>query len=532
LSRLTSELQDSVMKTRMQPIGHAWNKLPRLVRDLQHELGKQIELDMQGAETELDRQVLELIRDPLTHIVRNAADHGLEGAEARIAAGKSPVGRVSLKAFHEGGHVIIEISDDGRGLDVARIKAKAIAQNLTTEAEAASMTDAQIQRFVFMPGFSTAAAVTSVSGRGVGMDVVKTNIERISGAIELRSVLGRGTILTIRIPLTLAIVPGLIVGVGGQRFVLPQLGVVELVRAREHGGPGASVGGASAGGASVGGGGSAIEIGRIGGAAVLRLRERLLPLIDLAALLGLRTRRGDGEQTVAVIRAGSAMFGAIVDEVFDTEEIVVKPVAPVLRNLTVFGGNTILGDGSVTMILDPSGIARSIGLSGGGLQEGEGDSIPVEAEKTTRVLLFLADGETKAVALDAVARMEVFPAETIERSGGALLVQYRGRLMPLVALARRGETEQPVLVFEEGDRRVGLLVSGIVDIVDTELVVEPSRAREGVVGIAVIAGKATEIIDHGWWLARSGGGVEGGDLAGAAVEGGAEWPGGASRVAA
>ncbi len=491
LSRLTSELQDNVMKTRMQPIGHAWNKLPRLVRDLQHELGKQIELDLHGAETELDRQVLEQIRDPLTHIVRNAADHGLETADARIAAGKSPIGRISLNAFHEGGHVIIEVSDDGRGLDIARIKAKAIAQNLTTEQDAVGLTDAQIQRFVFMPGFSTAAAITSVSGRGVGMDVVKTNIERISGAVELRSTFGFGTTLTIRIPLTLAIVPGLIVAAGGERFVLPQLGVVELVRAREHG-------------TTRHEGDNTIEIGRIGGAAVLRLRERLLPLVDLAELLGLRIeRQHDRQQIVAVIKAGSAMFGVIVDEVFDTEEIVVKPVAPILRHLTIFGGNTILGDGSVTMILDPSGIARAIGFSGNANVAEHAPAVG-QIEERTPVLLFLADDETKAVTLDAVARMEVFPANKIERSGGITMVQYRGQLMPLVAIANgSSEHEQPVLVFEEADRRVGLMVSGIVDIVEGELAIELGGSREGVIGTAVIAGKATEVIDHGWWLAQA-----------------------------
>ncbi len=484
LSRLTSELQDSVMKTRMQPIGQAWNKLPRLIRELTHDLGKQIELDLQGADTELDRQVLEQIRDPLTHIVRNAADHGLETSDVRIKAGKSAAGRITLKAFHEGGHVIIEVSDDGRGLDLARIRAKAIAQNLATEQEIASMTDAQIQRFVFMPGFSTAAAVTSVSGRGVGMDVVKTNIERISGDIELRSVAGEGTVLAIRIPLTLAIVPGLIVAAAGQRFVMPQLGVVELVR--------------------VGNRGSAIEIGRIGGAEILKLRDRLLPMVDLASLLELRAERStDAEHIVAVMQAGGTMFGIIVDEVFDTEEIVVKPMAPLLRHLTIFGGNTILGDGSVAMILDPSGIARTIGFSGGS-QITEAPVAAATGARRTPVLLFQADEEIKAVALDAVARMELFPCSAVEHCGGVAMVQYRQQLMPLVSVASRfGEHRHPVLVFEDGGRRIGLMVSGIVDIVDIELTIELGSGRPGVIGTAVIAGKATEVIDHSWWLAKA-----------------------------
>ena len=485
LSRLTSELQDNVMKTRMQPIGHAWNKLPRLIRDLQHDLGKQIELDLQGADTELDRQVLEQIRDPLTHIVRNAADHGLESGEARIKAGKSPVGRISLKAYHEGGHVIIEVSDDGRGLDIARIKAKAISQNLATEQEVAGMTEAQVQRFIFMPGFSTAAAVTSVSGRGVGMDVVKTNIERISGAVELRSVAGRGTTLTIRIPLTLAIVPGLIVAAGGQRFVVPQLGVVELVRVGD------------------GRTGNAIEIGRIGGNEVLRLRDRLLPLVDLSSLLELPARREAGsDRVVAVMQAGGAMFGMVVDEVFDTEEIVVKPVAPLLRHLTIFGGNTILGDGSVTMILDPSGIARAIGFSGS--SQVVETAVSANTDQRTPMLLFKADDEIKAVALDVVARMEIFSNGAIESCGGVKMIQYRGQLMPLVSMVRNDpEGDQPVLVFENGNRRVGLMVTGIVDIVDSELEIELGGAHDGIIGTAVIAGRATEVIDHGWWLAKA-----------------------------
>ncbi len=233
LSQITSDLQEGVMKTRMQPVGAAWNKLPRLVRDLGHDLGKRIDLVMTGAETELDRQVLELIRDPLTHMVRNSADHGLEDAATRRAAGKAEAGRISLTAFHEGGHIVIEIADDGRGLDLARIRAKAATQGLASQAELDAMPEAQLSRFIFHPGFSTAAQVTAVSGRGVGMDVVKTNIERIGGTIDLKSAPGQGSTFTIKIPLTLAIVSALIVAVAGQRFAIPQLSVVELVHARE-----------------------------------------------------------------------------------------------------------------------------------------------------------------------------------------------------------------------------------------------------------------------------------------------------------
>ena len=345
LSQITSDLQEGVMKTRMQPIGHAWNKLPRLVRDLAHELDKRIELKLLGADTELDRQVLELIKDPLTHMVRNSADHGLETSAERRAAGKPETGHITLNAFHEGGHIIIEIGDDGRGLAVDRIRAKALANGLASELELAGMSDAQIQRFIFRPGFSTAAAVTAISGRGVGMDVVKTNIERIGGTIDLRSVQGAGSTFTIKIPLTLAIVSALIVEAGGERFAIPQISVMELVRA---------------------GGRSGTSIEKLNETPVLRLRDRLLPLVSLAGLLRLAPAPAQSGEYIVVAQVGAEVLGIIVDRVFDTEEIVVKPVAPILRHITMFSGNTILGDGSVIMILDPNGIARASGILGGG----------------------------------------------------------------------------------------------------------------------------------------------------------------------
>ncbi|MBV8456635.1 MAG: chemotaxis protein CheA, partial [Acetobacteraceae bacterium] len=347
LSHLTSGLQEGVMKTRMRPIGRAWNKLPRLVRDLGHELGKSIELVMRGAETELDRQVLELIRDPLVHMVRNSADHGLEPPEERRARGKPETGRITLNAFHEGGHIIIEVSDDGRGLPVERIRAKAVARGLASEAELASMSDSQIQEFIFQPGFSTAAQVTSVSGRGVGMDVVKTNIELIRGAIALDSVPGEGTRFAIKIPLTLAIVSALIVEAGREQFAMRQISVVELVRPGCNGSDGEG----------------AIE--HIKNTPVLRLRDQLLPLVGLAGLLGLEDQRETEAEppTIVVTQAGHGLLGIVVDRVFDPEKIVVKPVAPILRNITMFGGSTILGDGAVIMILDPNGIARASGVA-------------------------------------------------------------------------------------------------------------------------------------------------------------------------
>ena len=491
LSHITSDLQEGVMKTRMQPIGNAWNKLPRLVRDLSLELGKKIELEMRGAETELDRQVLELIKDPLTHMVRNSGDHGLEDAAGRRAAGKPETGRILLNAYHEGGHIIIEVGDDGRGLALDRIRAKVLSQGLATEAELAAMGEREVQRFIFHAGFSTAAAITAVSGRGVGMDVVKTNVEKIGGTIDLSSREGHGTTFTIKIPLTLAIVAALIVEAGGERFAIPQIGVVELVR----------VGGA---------GGARIE--RIKDTPVLRLREQLLPLVSLPQLLRLEDAPSE-EGFVVITQVGPNVFGIIVDRVFDTEEIVVKPVAPILRHVTMFGGNTILGDGSVIMILDPNGIARSTGVVAGRAAEQTRTAAQtgMRSDAATALLLFAAGGGApKAVPLGVVARLEDIPTERIEMAGGQPVVQYRGQLMPLVPLHEAwvpGEpgSRQSVLVFNDRERAMGLMVDSILDVVEDRLRVESGQGRPGWLGTAVIAGKATEVLDCAWWLRRGAG---------------------------
>jgi two-component system chemotaxis sensor kinase CheA len=495
LSHITSELQEGVMKTRMQPIGNAWAKLPRLVRDLANELGKRIDLEMRGADTELDRQVLELIKDPLTHMVRNSGDHGLEGPADRRAAGKPETGRILLNAYHQGGHIIIEIGDDGRGLPVEKIRAKVLAQGLTTEAELAQMNEHDVLRFIFRPGFSTAQQITSVSGRGVGMDVVKTNIERIGGTIELRSKEGRGTTFTIKIPLTLAIVSALIVQAGGERFAIPQIGVVELVRVGdEHEGN--------------------TRIEMIKDAPVLRLRDRLLPLVSLSSLLRLREAPVGGlKGYVVVMQVGANVFGIVVDRVFDTEEIVVKPVAPILRHITMFSGNTILGDGSVIMILDPNGVARGAGITAEGRAEDQQTvsvTAGIRSDSSTSLLLFRAGDQTpKAVPLGLVARLEDIPVERIEMSGGTPVVQYRGQLMPMVPIAGHWEApasgRQAVLVFTEGQRSMGLMVDEILDVVEEPLLIQPGSDRLGYLGSAVIAERVTDVIDTVYWLSHAGG---------------------------
>jgi two-component system chemotaxis sensor kinase CheA len=492
-------LQEGVMKTRMQPIGNAWNKLPRLVRDLAREMNKKIELVMLGADTELDRQVLELIKDPLTHMVRNSGDHGLESPAERRAVGKPETGRITLNAYHEGGHIIIEIADDGRGLPLDRIRAKVLANGLATEAELAGMTEAQLQRFIFRAGFSASAVVTAVSGRGVGMDVVKTNIEKIGGTIELKSSPGAGTTFTIKIPLTLAIVSALIVEAGGERFAIPQISVVELVRAQKEPSRGHNAEGSSE---------PVIE--RINDTPVLRLRDRLLPLVNLNDLLALGAAADDdGGAYIVVTQVGASMLGIIVDRVFDTEEIVVKPVAPILRHVTMFSGNTILGDGSVIMILDSNGIARASGIGAGGESKALSTTAVDQSrsQDRTAMLLFRAGSEQPmAVPLGLVARLEDIPRDKIEVSCGSSVTQYRGKLMPLVALSGNlvaDKQRQPVLVFNDQERSMGLMVDEIVDVVEDRLNIELSGARPGLLGTAVIGGHATDVIDTGYWLTQA-----------------------------
>ena len=488
LSNVTAELQEGVMKTRMQPIGNAWQKLPRIVRDLSNELGKPIDLEMQGAETELDRQVLDLIKDPLTHMVRNSADHGLESVEQRRTAGKPEHGRIRLSAYHEGGHIIIHLADDGRGLDTERIKAKAVAQGLVSQSDIEKMPEAQIHKFIFAPGFSTATKVTSVSGRGVGMDVVRNNIDQIGGTIDVKSVKGVGVSFSIKIPLTLAIVAALIVEAGGERFAIPQLAVIELVRTRA---------------------GSEHRVERIKDTAVLRLRDKLLPLARLSKVLGTQADTGDVESGfIVVTQVGSQSFGIVVDSVFHTEEIVVKPLSSKLRHIALFSGNTILGDGAVIMIIDPNGIAQSFGhavISQLDAQAATDTKQAVVEEEKTSLLVFRAgSSQPKAVPLALITRLEEVDAHTIELSNGRHMVQYRGQLMPLVSMNDKvrvkGEGAQPLLVFSDGARSMALVVDEIIDIVEDRLDIQVGSENSGVLGSAIIKGQATEIIDVGHFL--------------------------------
>ena len=465
LNLITSELQEGVMRTRMQPIGMVWNKLPRVVRDLASSLGKKIEMQMEGAETELDKTIIEAIKDPLTHIVRNSCDHGIETPEQRIAKGKSAHGTILLRAFHEGGHVNIEISDDGAGIDPEKIKAKAIQKGLVRAEQAAGMSEWEALRLIFLPGFSTAEAITSISGRGVGMDVVKTNIEKISGSVDLSNRAGAGSTIKIKIPLTLAIIPGLIVSLkGNQRFVIPQANLLELVRLE--------------------GEKDRRQIETIHGAEVYRRRGKLLPLAYLSEVLGLQTERREergGVLNIVVVQAEETAFGLVVDEVNDTQEIVVKALGKQLKALSCYVGATIMGDGRIALILDVTGIAKLAHMLSQPLERNRAEGrLSSESAEAKQMLLLFRSGKFPRLVLplSLVARLEEFPISRMEYAAGAPVLRYRESILPLVWLSSlldpgsfrdgldAGHESLQVIVFSEGDRYVGIVVDEILDIVD------------------------------------------------------------------
>ena len=487
LNLVTSELQEGVMKTRMQPIGNVWSKFPRVVRDLATTCGKRVRIEMVGKETELDKTIIEAIKDPLTHVVRNSVDHGIESPEARAAAGKNSEGLLTLRAFHEGGQINIEIIDDGAGIDPERIRRKAVERGVVTADQAARMSDHEAVRLVFLPGFSTAEKITNVSGRGVGMDVVKTNIEKIGGSVDIQSKAGEGTTLKVKIPLTLAIIPALMVSTGSERFAIPQVNLLELVRLE---GEQARAG-----------------LERIGDATFHRLRGNLLPIVRLSQELRLVSASDPDVVNIVVLKADDRQFGLVVDAINDTEEIVVKPLGKQLKAVHVFAGATIMGDGRVALILDVVGLAqqaqvvaevrdRSLGeVETSSAQGGAGDS--------RAWLVFQVKGtERMAIPLDLVARLEEFAPSTIERSGEQEVVQYRGEIMPLVSLTRffgglpaaSGDPRQ-VIVFNENGNSAGLVVDRILDVVNQAVAVRRTSPRAGVLGSGVIQQQVTDLLD-------------------------------------
>ncbi len=497
LNHVTSELQADVLKTRMQPLAGVWSKFPRVVRDLAAALGKQVRLVLEGQETELDRTLVDAIRDPLTHMVRNAIDHGLESPEARAAAGKPREGTLVLRARHQAGQVMIEIADDGAGIDLEKVKAKAVARGLTTPEAARRMSDRDAAELIFHPGLSTAETVTALSGRGVGMDVVRSNIRRINGSIDIETRAGQGTSFRIRLPLTLAILPALVVGCREQRFVIPQASLVELLR----------LGGDA---------GSRVEL--FHGTPVFRLRNRLCPVVDLARELGLSEAAGRERLTLLVLQVGDEKLGLVVDRVEDAYEIVVKPLDKQLAGLALFGGATILSDGTVALIVDVEGLAKHARVLQGDRAGREAASPeerrPRRAAVPTHPVIVCRCSEDGRVAIPTalVTRLEQFPAGALERLGALDVVQYRGKILPLLRVSdflderRARPRAQPkpgvpdvvrVIVHGAGDDEVGLVVDEIIDIADVPTGVERPGSRRFVLGSRVVDGRATELLDVG-----------------------------------
>ncbi len=504
MNLITSELQEGVMKTRMQPIGMIWNKLPRVVRDISVGLGKQIRIEMEGTGTELDRTIIEAIKDPLIHLVRNACDHGIETPEIRTRAGKAASGTVTLRAYHEGGQVNIEICDDGAGFDLLRLKQIAVEKRILRQEQVDKLSDREAMNLIFLPGFSTAKVVTNISGRGVGMDVVKSHIEKIGGIVDLASRPGEGCSVKLRIPLTLAIIPGLVVASGnrgtatgavtgavagiGERFVIPQVSLVELIRLE---------------GAS-----GRAQIESIHGTPVYRRRGSLLPIAYLNSVLDLGSSNDSNVINIVVLQAEDRQFGLVVDSISDTQEIVVKPLGKQLKGLNIYSGATIMGDGCVALILDVLGIGQRSGVLSESREETRGaiEQKAAAGAEQQRLLLFRAGSfERLAVPLSLVARLEEFPLSMIERAGGSMVVQYRDRILPLLTLsslldpgtAGRLETADPaqVIVFNDGNHGLGVVVDQIIDVAEETVTVRQKTGRLGLLGSGVVGTKIADFLD-------------------------------------
>lgn len=480
LSLIATELQQGVMKTRMQPIEHLWSKVPRMVRDISASLGRQVRIEMIGQDTELDRGLLEAIKDPLTHLIRNAIDHGIELPARRQEVGKPIQGVLTLRAFHQGGQVVVEISDDGKGVDPAIIGAKAIERGLRTHGQVAEMSTQDLLQLLFLPGFSTAEKVTNVSGRGVGMDVVRTKVESIGGVVDVQSTLGLGTTWRLRIPLTLAIMPALTVECSGETYAVPQVSLLELLAIDEK----------------------QTGVEYVGDAPVFRLRGKLLPLVDLRDVLGRPERESLVDAVVAVLHSDGGPFGLVVDHVLNTEEIVAKPIAAAVKSIGLYAGATLLGDGSVALILDVAAVARrALDVD---LQEAmkKVSADTVGASKTEPMLIVsVGDGRQVAMPLGAVTRLERLNANVIEQVSGSAVMQYRGKITPVADLAQLlgdgGTTREEfaVVVCTRGDRTVALVANEVVDIVDCATADFSEVSGYGLLGSIVIKDRVTELLD-------------------------------------
>jgi len=491
VDQVTSELQETIMQTRMQPIGTIFSRFPRVVRDLSAKLGKECALEIEGNEVEVDKTIVEAMGDPLTHLVRNSVDHGIEKPETRASNRKIACGTIRLRAFHQAGKVCIRIEDDGGGMDPARLKAKALEKGLITNDQASMMTDGEALRLIFAPGFSTATEVTDVSGRGVGMDVVRTNIEQLGGTVDIESTLGKGSAVHITLPLTLAIIPSMIIGCAGERYAIPQSSIAELVRVPE---------------ADI-----ETKICRVKGAEVLRLRGALLPLVRLDSALGLRSVDEHVSRpksaNIIVLETGQMRYGLLVDSLHDNEEIVVKPLGKHVKELGYLAGATILGDGYVALILDVVGIALHSNLRNieSNVKSAATAEQAAQDAEVHRLLLFANHpSEQFAIPMAMVARIERIKASEIRVVGNQSLLIYRGNSLPLLrveesitALPPAGNLENLfVIVFRVADREVGLIAPTLRDIRDIQMRMDCKTLREpGVPGATVVDGYTTRLLD-------------------------------------
>jgi len=488
LDMVTADLRESVMKARMQPVSNIFSKMPRIVRDVSQSLGRRVILHMEGQETELDKSLLEAIKDPLTHAVRNALDHGIEPPEVRQAAGKDPEGRLALRAVQEGSHVVVEVSDDGAGIDVDRIRNKAIERGLVTAERAAQLTERELLQLIFLPGFSTAERITNVSGRGVGMDVVRTNVEKIGGKVEIDSRAGKGTTLRLRIPLTLAIIPALIVRSLNQSFALPQAALSELVHIPPEQ--------------------AAQAIEWIENAPLYRLRGRLLPLVFLDSLLtpGRDCRlSADRDNFIAVLDADGRRFGLVVDSLADPEEIVVKPLSAVLKDIGLYSGATVLGNADLALILDPGSIALKAGVTMSDKDELISDAAEENADSAARMeyLLVEVSGRQAAVLLADVLRIEQLPVSRIEYIGYRPVLNFKGQLLPiedtgglLAASSDHPDAQIIIVVCRDGNRHVGIAVSEVLDVAAGGELIESGTGQQ-TDGVTLLKERVTGIVNLG-----------------------------------
>lgn len=497
LDIITTKLQESVMKTRMQPISNLYSQYPRIVRDIAKTSGKQVRIKMEGNETEMDKTILEAIKDPLLHLVRNCVDHGIEMPEVRKSLGKSEEGLVYLKAYHEGGQVVIEISDDGAGINTDSLLQKAITKGFVPQEQTTRLSEKEIFDLIFLPGLSTTDRVTSVSGRGVGMDVVKTNVEKINGNIDIQSQIGKGTNFRIKIPLTLAIIPALLVSSSGERYAIPQISLVELVRLESEQ--------------------SKKDLETIEGVPVYKLRGKLLPLIYLSKELGIPKKDSEKHENqdeiinIVVLQSDNQQFGLVVEAIHDTEEIVVKPLSKQIRGIKIFAGATILGDGQVALILDVLGLAQNCSVISEQKRKLAMEKIAqktngVKTSDEIQTLLLLKTGKDHHMAVDLslVSRLEEFSTDIIERVSGIEVIKYRGEIIPLIRVTDffDGYSEPgivkknvQVVVYSTKNGDVGLIVDSILDIIDGNFVVHPYRGKVGLSGSTIVQDHVMDLLN-------------------------------------